>query len=183
MSGSPASSFLAVSKLSLITRRCLSAPTGVSMVVSDGRQVMKKPRSRSATRRRIRRLPLWQILRPIDEVAAPDRCTGGENADLAFGHFAGPPDVLTLHAARRLALLREAGLIDDQHRVLTTKMLDDRTMMISRRASTLHRPCPVSPAAAMARRRLLPRRIHPVLRRSSRLAERPRRIARLDPMS
>src|SRR5205809_5969376 len=53
------------------------------------------------------------------------RNIGSEDSDLAVRDLARRTSVLPRHAARRLALLEKAGLIDHQHRVIVRQMLDD----------------------------------------------------------
>src|SRR5438046_628075 len=56
---------------------------------------------------------------------ARTRNVGGENADLAVRNLACRTGVLPRHAARRLALLEKAGLIDHENRIVICQMLDD----------------------------------------------------------
>jgi hypothetical protein len=60
---------------------------------------------------------LGQVETPVDEGVALGGHIGGEDADLAIGDLAGRAGVLPSDAARRLALLQKAGLVDGQHRV------------------------------------------------------------------
>jgi hypothetical protein len=53
-----------------------------------------------------------------DEGMAVARHIGGEHADLAIGDLARRTRVLARNPARRLALLQEAGLVDNQNRLL-----------------------------------------------------------------
>lgn len=78
-------------------------------------------RSRQACQ--VSRPALRQIERSVNEGMAFGRNIGGENADLAVGHLAGRPGVLAPHATRRLALLEEPGLVDDQHGIVRAEML------------------------------------------------------------
>ena len=89
-----------------------------------------------------------------------------EHPDLAVGHRTRRAGVLTTHSARRLALLQEPGLVDDQHRIVGTERLDH---IVARDVAKRVRIPP-----ATAKNRLLPpgspaasARIQPVLRRSS----------------
>ena len=59
---------------------------------------------------------LGQIQLAVDEGAALVRDIGGKHADLAVGDLARRSGVLAAHAARVLALLEKAGLVDHQHR-------------------------------------------------------------------
>ena len=61
---------------------------------------------------------LWQIKRPVNEGMAVTRHIGGEHADLAIRDLARGTRVLARNPARRLALLQEAGLVDDKNRLL-----------------------------------------------------------------
>src|SRR3984893_8841966 len=56
---------------------------------------------------------------------AMTRNVAGEDADLAVRNLACRAGVLPPHAARRLALLEKAGLIDDEDRIVICQMLDD----------------------------------------------------------
>jgi hypothetical protein len=49
---------------------------------------------------------------------------GGKDADLAVGDLAGRARVLARHAAGALALLEEAGLVEDQHGIPVGQALD-----------------------------------------------------------
>ena len=53
------------------------------------------------------------------------RNVGSEDADLAVRDLARRTSVLTRHAARRLALLEKAGLVDHEDRIVIRQMLDD----------------------------------------------------------
>jgi len=64
--------------------------------------------------RRIVRPGLGQIERPIDEGMTVARHIASEYPDLAIGDLARRAGILPRHAARRLALLEEAGFIDHQ---------------------------------------------------------------------
>src|SRR5271154_39739 len=68
---------------------------------------------------------LRKIQRAIDERMAMTRNIGGEYADLAVRNLACRTGVLPRHAARRLALLEKAGLVDDEDRIVICQMLDD----------------------------------------------------------
>ena len=46
------------------------------------------------------------------------RNVGSEDADLAVRNLACRTGVLPRHAARRLALLEKASLVDDEHRII-----------------------------------------------------------------
>jgi hypothetical protein len=58
---------------------------------------------------------LGQVERPVDEGVTVPGHVGGEDADLAVGDLARRAGVLPRHAARGLALLEEAGLVQDHH--------------------------------------------------------------------
>src|SRR5450631_4264159 len=68
---------------------------------------------------------LWKIQCAIDERMAMTRNVGSEDADLAVRNLACRTGVLPGHAARRLALLEKAGLVDDEDRIVICQMLDD----------------------------------------------------------
>src|SRR3981081_1479562 len=68
---------------------------------------------------------LRKIQRTIDERITVARNVGSEDADLAVRNLPCPTSVLPCHAARRLALLEKAGLVDHQHRIVIRQMLDD----------------------------------------------------------
>src|SRR5450631_1571935 len=68
---------------------------------------------------------LWKIQRAIDERMAMARNVGREDADLAVRNLACRTGVLPRHAARRLALLEKAGLVDDENRIVICQGLDD----------------------------------------------------------
>ena len=68
---------------------------------------------------------LRQIQRPVDEGMAAARHVGGEHSDLAIGDLARRSGVLTADTAGRAALLEEASLVDDQHRIISRQVLDD----------------------------------------------------------
>ena len=53
------------------------------------------------------------------------RHIAGENTDLAVRDLAGRTSVLASDAARCLALLEKAGLIDDQNRIVCGKVFDN----------------------------------------------------------
>src|SRR5438046_2011768 len=53
------------------------------------------------------------------------RNIGSEDSDLAVRDLARRTSVLPRHAARRLALVEKAGLIDHQHRVIVRQMIYD----------------------------------------------------------
>lgn len=57
------------------------------------------------------------VERPIDESVALIRHVGDDHADLVAGDLAGRACMLAMYATGRLALLQEAGLVDDQHRL------------------------------------------------------------------
>ena len=67
---------------------------------------------------------LGQVEPPVDEGMALGGHIGGEDADLAVGDLARRAGVLPADAARRLALLEEAGLVDDQHGVALGQRLE-----------------------------------------------------------
>ena len=69
--------------------------------------------------------PLWQVKRPVDKGMPSGRHIGGEHTDLAIGDLACRTGILTADAARRFALLQEAGLVDHQNSVVGTKRLGD----------------------------------------------------------
>ena len=73
---------------------------------------------------RIVRPALRQIERAVHEGMAVPRHIGREHADLTVRDLSGRTGVLSRHAAGRLALLEKASLVDDQHRVFVTEMLD-----------------------------------------------------------
>src|ERR1035437_5080477 len=68
---------------------------------------------------------LRKIQRAIDERVTVARNVGGEDADLAVRDLARGTSVLPRHAARRLALLEKAGLVDHEDRFIIRQMLDD----------------------------------------------------------
>src|SRR5271156_3088209 len=68
---------------------------------------------------------LWKIQRAIDERMAMTRNVGSEHADLAVRNLPCRAGVLPRHAARRLALLEKASLVDHQHRIVICQMLYD----------------------------------------------------------
>jgi Acetyltransferase (GNAT) domain len=68
---------------------------------------------------------LWKIQRAIDERMAMTRNVGSEDADLAVRNLACRTGVLPRHAARRLALLEKASLVDHEDRIVICQMLDD----------------------------------------------------------
>ena len=68
---------------------------------------------------------LRQIERVIDEGMATTRHIGRKHADLAVRDLPGRARILPRHTARCLALLQKAGLVDDQHRIIMSEMLDD----------------------------------------------------------
>lgn len=67
---------------------------------------------------------LGQVQRPVDEGMPFGRDVGGEHADLTVRHLTRRPGVMAPHTTRRLALLQEPSLIDDQHRIIGAEMLD-----------------------------------------------------------
>ena len=67
---------------------------------------------------------LGQVELPVDQGVAFRGHISGEDADLAIGDLAGRPGVLPSNAARRRALLEEAGLVDDQHGVALGQRLE-----------------------------------------------------------
>ena len=95
------------------------------------------------------------------------RNVGSEDTDLAVRDLARGASVLPRHSARRLALLEQAGLVDDEDRIVIRQMLDDivaddvaQSISIPIRAQDrLLPPVSGSPAASA--------RIQPVLRCSS----------------
>src|SRR6195256_4326350 len=68
---------------------------------------------------------LRKIQRAIDKRMTVARNVSSEDADLAVRNLACRPGVLPRHAARRLALLEKAGLVDDENRIVVRQMLDD----------------------------------------------------------
>src|SRR3954463_8155823 len=64
-----------------------------------------------------------QAVRRADKTGECSKPTNGE--DLTPAHTAGRAAVLPRHPDRVLALLQEAGLVDDQHAVRGPEMLDD----------------------------------------------------------
>src|SRR5882757_6500145 len=68
---------------------------------------------------------LRKIQRAIDERMAMTLSVGSKDADLAVRNLACRTGVLPRHAARRLALLEKAGLVDHQHSIVIRQMLDD----------------------------------------------------------
>jgi hypothetical protein len=64
------------------------------------------------------------VERPVDEGVAVAGHAGREDADLAVGDLARRAGVLAGDAARRPALLEEAGLVDDEDRVRLGERLD-----------------------------------------------------------
>jgi hypothetical protein len=68
---------------------------------------------------------LRQIQCAVDEGMAVAGDISREHADLAVRDVAGRTRVLTGHAAGRLALLQEAGLVEHQHCRLVRQMFDD----------------------------------------------------------
>src|ERR1700716_1105437 len=68
---------------------------------------------------------LRKIQRAIEKRMAMTRNISSEDADLAVRNLACRTGVLPSHAARRLALLEKAGLVDHEHRVVIRQMLDD----------------------------------------------------------
>src|SRR5471030_1575498 len=68
---------------------------------------------------------LRKIQRAIDQRMTVARHVGGEDADLAVRDLARGTSVLPRHAARRLALLQKAGLVDHEDRIVIRQMLDD----------------------------------------------------------
>lgn len=75
--------------------------------------------------RRIIRLRLRQVRRPVDEDVTLTRYEGCKNTDLAICDLFGSPGVLAGHAAGGLALHQKAGLINDHNRILRAEVLDD----------------------------------------------------------
>src|SRR5450755_4908825 len=65
-----------------------------------------------------------KIQRAIDEPMTVARHVGSEDADLAVRDLARGTRVLPCHAARRLALLQKAGLVDHEDRFVIRQMLD-----------------------------------------------------------
>ena len=59
---------------------------------------------------------LGQVQRPVDEGVTVPGHVGGEDPDLAVGDLARRARVLPRDAARGVALLEEAGLVEHQHR-------------------------------------------------------------------
>src|SRR6202795_20508 len=68
---------------------------------------------------------LRKIQRAIDERMTVARNIGSEDADLAVRDLACGTSILPRHAARRLALLEKAGLVDHDDRIVIRQMLDD----------------------------------------------------------
>jgi hypothetical protein len=66
---------------------------------------------------------LGQIQRPVDEGMAVPGYVGREDPDLAVGDLAGRARVLARDAAGALALLEEAGLVENQHGILVGQRL------------------------------------------------------------
>jgi len=66
---------------------------------------------------RVARPVLGQVEPAVDEGVTLGGGVGGEDADLAVGDLARRAGVLEPNAARRLALLEKAGLVDDQRGV------------------------------------------------------------------
>jgi hypothetical protein len=66
---------------------------------------------------------LGQVQRPVDEGVTVPGDVGGKDADLAVGDLAGRAGVLARHAARRPALLEEAGLVEHQHGITVGQRL------------------------------------------------------------
>ena len=60
----------------------------------------------------------------INKSVTMARHVNREHPDLAVGDHTRRAGVLTTHSARRLALLQEPGLVDDQHRIVGTERLD-----------------------------------------------------------
>jgi hypothetical protein len=87
----------------------------------EGRSCRNLGRSHAG---RIIRPSLGQIQRAVDEGVTVPRHIGPEHPDLAVGDLARRAGVLPPNAAGGLALLEEAGLINDQHRILGREMLD-----------------------------------------------------------
>src|SRR6195256_855700 len=67
---------------------------------------------------------LRKIQRTIDEPMTVARHVGSKDADLAVRDLARGTRVLPCHAARRLALLQKAGLVDHEDRFVIRQMLD-----------------------------------------------------------
>src|ERR1019366_5127997 len=67
---------------------------------------------------------LRKIQRAIDERMTVARHVGSEDADLAVRDLTRGTSVLPRHAARRLALLQKAGLVDHEDRIVIRQMLD-----------------------------------------------------------
>jgi hypothetical protein len=66
---------------------------------------------------------LGQVERAVNEGVPVPRRIGGEDPDLAVGDLARRAGVLPPDAARCLALLEKAGLINDQHRIRVSQRL------------------------------------------------------------
>ena len=135
--------------------RALDHPDGERRLGREGRVVGHMRRRHAG---RIVRPGLRQIQRPVDEGVAVARHIGGEDADLAVGDLARRAGVLPRHAARRLALLEKAGLIDHQHRISVGQVLERHSRARCRAAHP--RPSdrgPGWPAAATGRDRPPPR--------------------------
>src|SRR3981189_669714 len=89
---------------------------------------------------------------------AMTRNVGREDADLAICNLACRTSVLPRHAARRLALLEKAGLVDDEDRIVICQMLDDIVAHDIARHRHPNPGDPGSPAAAMDQDRQPPPR-------------------------
>src|SRR3954451_15860393 len=68
---------------------------------------------------------LRKIQRAIDERMTVARNVGREDADLAVRDLTCGTRVLPRHSARRLALLKKAGLVDHHDRIVIRQMADD----------------------------------------------------------
>src|SRR5229473_2417816 len=68
---------------------------------------------------------LRKIQCTVDERMTVARNVGSEDPDLAVRDLARRTSVLPRHAARRLALLEKAGLVDHEDRIVIRQMLDD----------------------------------------------------------
>src|ERR1700738_628253 len=74
---------------------------------------------------RIIRPGFGKIQSPIDEGMAMARNVSCKHTDLAVGDLACRSRILACHTAGRLALLQEASLINNQHRIVVGEMLDN----------------------------------------------------------
>src|SRR5216683_3282316 len=68
---------------------------------------------------------LRKIQRAVDERMTMARNVASEDSDLAVRNLACRTRVLPRHSARRFALFEKAGLVDHQHCIVISQMLDD----------------------------------------------------------